>query len=362
MLTWLAYSREKGTAAGDITAFHPDQKDWAFEERHLRPDILHQYEKRGYQNPSYPVQIWLYNGAVVLDHRNQPILDFKNMPKAISSQVEGGLQEAITRQDSRIDANDFRVRMPLDPKGQGVMSRPCLSAIGMRRSRFRWRAGYLSWTPRTGSDDLKKYLDSILPADCKAANSTRDFRELRPSEIKRMTLENRGKHLSRAGKRMLSPAARKKSEKTFRKGLRKAEIRDGIPVENSGGEDEEEEMADSSTEADPPRQPKTAGPRQWMRDMSDQELEEHRKRILPIFAPNCESWKDLDGLQKFTVDSWADLVEVGAITYDGKEPVLNYGVIRELIKHILDGKRVSEYFLFREYDENAARLLGEDGG
>lgn len=270
MLTWVAYPRQKGMAAEDITAFHPDQKDWAFEKRHLRPDILHQYEKRGYQNPCYQVQIWLYNGAVVLDNDSQPILDFKNMPKTISSQVEGGLQEAITRQDSRIDANDFRVRMPLDPKGRGVISTPCLSAIGMRRSRFRWRAGYLSWTPRTGSDDLKKYLDSILPAHCKAANSTRGFRELKPSEVKRMTLENRGKYLSRAGRRLLSPAAREKSDKAFRIGLRRAEIKDGISVEELGGEGEEEEMIDSLTEADPPRQPTIASPRQLMRDMNDQ--------------------------------------------------------------------------------------------
>lgn len=304
------------------------------------------------------MQIWLYNGAVVLNNLNQPILDFKNMPKAISSQVEGGLQEAITRQDSRIEANDFRVRMPLDPKGRGKNSTPCLSAISMRRSRFRWRAGYLSWTPRTGSDDIKKYLDSILPVHCKAANSTRDFRELRPSEVKRMTLENRGKYLSRAGNRLLSPESRIRSEKTFRDCLRRAEIRDGISVKELGREDKGEKISDSSAEADPLRQPTVAGRRQWMRDMSDQELEEHRKRILPIFAPQCESWKDLDGFQKFIVDSWGDLEEVGAITYDGGGPVLNYEVIRELIKHILDGKRVSDYYLFREYDENAARLLG----
>lgn len=82
------------------------------------------------------MQIWFYNGKVVLDHINHPILDFKNMPKTISSQVEGGLQEAITRQDFRIDVNDFRVRMPSDPKNKGVISLPTLSAISMRRSRF----------------------------------------------------------------------------------------------------------------------------------------------------------------------------------------------------------------------------------
>lgn len=177
------------------------------------------------------MQIWLYNGNVVLDYKDHPILDFKNMPKTISSQVDGGLQEAIIREDFRIDVNDFRVRMPLDPKGQGEMSLPSLSAISMRRSRFRWRAGYLSWTPRTGSNDVKKYLDSLLPDHCKAANSTRDFRELKDSELKQMTLPNRGKHFSRAGRRRLSPGARERVEKRFRKGLRKAQERDGLDKE-----------------------------------------------------------------------------------------------------------------------------------
>ena len=145
------------------------------------------------------MQIWLYNGKVVLDHINHPILDFKNMPKTISSQVEGGLQEAITRQDFRIEVNDFRVRMPSDPKNKGVISLPTLSAISMRRSRFRWGAGYLSWTPRMGSQDIKSYLDGLLPDSCKETNSTRGFRDLKPSEVKRMTLPNRGKNLSRAG-------------------------------------------------------------------------------------------------------------------------------------------------------------------
>ena len=129
-------------------------------------------------------------------------------------------------------------------------------------------------------------------------------------------------------------------------------------------------MEDSSTEATPPagvdatigvnpRQPPIAGLRRWMQGMSEEELREHRKKILQIFAPQWKSLDDLDGLQKFTVSSWADLAAVGVITYGhGKKPVPDNGVIRELIKNILDGKMVLEYYLFRECDENVARLLG----
>lgn len=144
--------------------------------------------------------------------------------------VEGGLQEAITRQDSRIGVKDFRVRMPSDPQKKGSMSMPTLSAISMRRSRFRWNAGYLSWTCREGSQDIKNFVDDLLPAHCKEINSTRAFRDLKPSEVKRMRLKNRGKHLSRAGKRRLSPGAAAEAERAFIKSLRRAEEQEGLDV------------------------------------------------------------------------------------------------------------------------------------
>ena len=52
--------------------------DWASRERHLRREILYQYERRGHINLMYPVH------KVVIDHIFHPILDFKNMPKTIS--------------------------------------------------------------------------------------------------------------------------------------------------------------------------------------------------------------------------------------------------------------------------------------
>lgn len=221
MLIESEYPRLKGKHPLDVTAFHPAQKDWGF-ERHQRPEILHQYEKRGRQTPTYPVQVWTHNGAVVLDFENIPILDFKNMPATISSLVEGGLQEAIIREDLRIDAKDFRVRMLADPKERGMLSLPGLSAISMRRSRFRWRAGYLSWTPRTGSEDIKRYLDEILPENLKAMNTTKGFRELRPSEVKLMAALNRGKHLKRAGPRALTPVQRMAMDKSFYRSIHHA--------------------------------------------------------------------------------------------------------------------------------------------
>ena len=61
-----------------------------------------------------------------------------------------------------------------------------------------------------------------------------------------MTLPNRGKHLSRAGQRRLSPAAWAKSEKTFRRRLRQTEEKDGLAVEKSEDEesnDDDDEMS-----------------------------------------------------------------------------------------------------------------------
>ena len=123
----------------------------------------------------------------------------------------------------------------------------------MRRSRYRWKAGALSWTPRTGSDDIKKYLDNLLPDECKAKNSTRGFRELKRSEIKLMTSLNRGKHLERAGNRSLTDQQRQKVDANFWKSVRAA-LSQEMEVEGSDDssteikESEDEEIEDDKSE------------------------------------------------------------------------------------------------------------------
>lgn len=250
-LTKIEYPREAGRLPTDITAYHQDQKDWG-PERHQRPDILHRYEKKGYQNPTYAVPLLIYNQAIVLDYDHQPMLDFKNLPMTLSSLLEGWLQEAISRQDSRIDVKDFRVRMPTDPKAKGSVSLPTISAISMRRSRFRWKAGYLSWTQRTGSKDIKKYLDNLLPHECKVNNNTKGFRELKASEVKLMTALNRNKHLQRAGPRSLTNQAREKMDASFWKSVATA-LNKEMQVEgsenSSGGLKESEDELESVSES-----------------------------------------------------------------------------------------------------------------
>lgn len=168
----------------------------------------------------------MHNGKIVLDHENHPILAFRNMPATISTKVEGGLQEAICREDSRIDVKDFRARMMENPRGRKKGKRPTLSAISMRRSRFRWRAGYLSWTTRTGSQDIKDYLDGLLPDFCKIQNSTKGFRDLKRSEVKLMTEKNRNKHLKRAGSRSITAEKRMRVDAAFYKSIEDAKAQE----------------------------------------------------------------------------------------------------------------------------------------
>lgn len=225
ILTGTVYPREVGYSPNDITSFHPAQANWGF-KRYQRPEILHQYEKVGHKNPMYPVPLWIHKGQIVLDHEDHPILAFRNMPATISSKVEGGLQEAISREDSRIDVKDFRARMMANSRGRKKGTRPTLSAISMRRSRFRWRAGYLSWTTRTGSQDIKDYLDELLPDSCKIRNSTKGWRDLRRSEVKLMTKKNRNKHLKRAGTRSITDEKRKEVDDLFYKSIEDAKAQE----------------------------------------------------------------------------------------------------------------------------------------
>ena len=73
-------------------------------------------------------------------------------------------------------AKDFIARMLPGLCGETILC--------VRRSRFRQKAGCLSWrNHHVGFEATKAYLDSILPGPCKVANSTKGFRDLNSNEL-----------------------------------------------------------------------------------------------------------------------------------------------------------------------------------
>ena len=71
-------------------------------DREHRPDILFQWKRAGHRNPTYIVPDWYHRGKIVLDRDNRPVRKFRNIPDTCSSMLEGGIMEAIKREDNRI--------------------------------------------------------------------------------------------------------------------------------------------------------------------------------------------------------------------------------------------------------------------
>ena len=137
---------------------------------------------------------WYRNGRIILDGNNNPVKIFSEIPATCSSELEGFVIEAIQRANPNITVHDLLARMPhyrIRSSGE-VQKQYTPSTIGMRALRFRERAGCISWINRSGSGKIYDYLMNLWPTDCKAANSTKAFRDLTPEETKGMKAVNKG--------------------------------------------------------------------------------------------------------------------------------------------------------------------------
>ena len=149
--------------------------------------------------------------------------NFKEIPLACSTKIEPWLQETLRRMHSKITANDFRARMLRDPTGQGLRDSggnwtgsgkdPLLSAAtyDFQMTRFRQKHRCISWVKRGGSPAFRNYLWSIMTPFMRQNNTTRGLGDVVDcGELAKMSMANKGKHLSRAGGRAISDNERKR--------------------------------------------------------------------------------------------------------------------------------------------------------
>lgn len=139
-----------------------------------------------------------------------PLKKYHNMPLTLSSQVEGYLIEQMRREDIRISRKDICARMPLQKvNSKGNLVRGAgLTAIGMRSTRFRMEQACVAWTKREGTDTICDYIKGLLSKEGLEANSTEELPGLTPRQQAEAKRPNKGKYLSRAGPRALSPQTR----------------------------------------------------------------------------------------------------------------------------------------------------------
>jgi hypothetical protein len=77
---------------------------------------------------------------------------------------------------------------------------PRPGTVSMRATRFRLKAGCISWEPKAGSEKIADYILKLLPQSCIDANSTLSFRDLSKDEQEDATKPNEGTQPNRASK------------------------------------------------------------------------------------------------------------------------------------------------------------------
>ena len=204
--------RIQGEAADDITCYYRPHRDWG-PDRKDWPAVLFQYEAPDRANhPMKPNPLYTQEGWLVLDSKSRPVLDYA-MPLTLSSMCEDYVMEAIMRTNhlQNINVNDITARMPGKINAQG--KEPYRTGtISMRMIRFRRHAGCITWGPKMGSQVIQAFLDQLMPAQCKTANSTRGFRNLEPYEEAAIEMINVGLFPNKARKGKQDLSEQKKQE------------------------------------------------------------------------------------------------------------------------------------------------------
>ncbi|KAL9613293.1 MAG: hypothetical protein Q9167_002160 [Letrouitia subvulpina] len=191
--------RERAGKTTDITSFHPLYFN-RHEDRNRWPEILHQYRPTDEDFNKPPAPEWvLDDGRVVIDCINHIMYDYPTLPKTIASSVPGWLLAAFMRSNLNIHMQDIRGRIIDDaPAPRNKDDLLGHNKLGMRISRFRKLSGCLLWSKLAQKNDpLQEYMDGILPKRCLEANSTKNFRDLFPHEVKEIGLKVVGRSIAR---------------------------------------------------------------------------------------------------------------------------------------------------------------------
>ncbi|KAI4265653.1 MAG: hypothetical protein L6R38_009263 [Xanthoria sp. 2 TBL-2021] len=239
------HPQPQGEAPDDRTApvaFPADQLDWGW-TRQLYPPINFVLEKREYKHPNYEVQDWYHKGRLVLDLDGRRMRYFHHLPIVCSTNIPGGHIEALMRLDDRTTYADIRGRMPpkVIVKYKGIPNekpQKGTNALSAAARVFRETTGMLSWSLRAGSDTFNNYIRANLPADLKARNTTRGWRDISKAEIATIREPTIGSRPEQARKRSSSGEARALREKNIKKRKKAASAEREKAAANDGSDDD----------------------------------------------------------------------------------------------------------------------------
>lgn len=215
LLTELDFPREAGIEPDNVTSFLESQKSWGPVRGENWAEILYVFEKEE-KNPPKACRVNLRVGrrVVLAGSDSKPILDYKDIPATLSTELVGRDMEAIKRTDPRVGQRDFIARMPMKYTTRTGKRRKVKSSswIGMEMTRFRQKHGLLSWTDREGSDVIRNAIWERLPQKNKENNSIRGLPPPSVLEQEEVREGNLGKFTKNAGVRALPNDERAKRQ------------------------------------------------------------------------------------------------------------------------------------------------------
>ena len=132
---------------------------WAFATKEHRSAIVDEHNNPIFDVATRPEQEWPpeedlnrpmeLNGKILLDHEDRPIMDIPELPRVLSSELEGERMEAYRRMMPHIRVDDLLARMPqLITKRGNVRQIYGLTALRNRCSRFRDEHKIAAWDKR----------------------------------------------------------------------------------------------------------------------------------------------------------------------------------------------------------------------
>lgn len=211
---------ERGLDPDDLTsacsAFN--QLHWNLRDRssfgnvvdHEQHSVLYLLEKPEYRSrPAEPRRLWFHDGFVLIDGDKNNVRDFgRQIPRVFSSKFEGGRIEALRRILPSMDYTDFRARCPttiVTPGGSKELYG--LSTFIQRCNRFRQQFQLAAWTPRAGSDVIRK---AIIDQLHDKTNSTEALQAVSKYKVSQTREANRGRFLHKAAGRQITDEERAK--------------------------------------------------------------------------------------------------------------------------------------------------------
>ncbi|KAL8970145.1 MAG: hypothetical protein Q9197_003961 [Variospora fuerteventurae] len=188
------HAPDRGRSDLDQTSFWPSHRTWRFDQREGRPEILFQFLPAYDTVTALPGPMKHPDGRIIIDNKETIVRNWP-IPACLSSEVEGGRMEAMSRENGNlISKRDFLARMPPQIlKADGEWKEPV--------------TGLLAFHPREGSLEKKKAIVQCTPKDIMAqiltSNSLRCWRDSNDTEVAYVSKASEGKYLAKAGSKRL---------------------------------------------------------------------------------------------------------------------------------------------------------------